>query len=118
MTLEDGIHALKVGSHIFINDWGDEYIVCGVSENFVVAHHPATSEYTIIPKNPAEYTYNGIPAGSFVCSPDHWVFGYMGGYHFDNPEWVEKYLGDLESGHTEISRRNRAQIVRLYIVGN
>ena len=99
MTIEDGINTLKVGSRIYVNDWGNEFTVCGVTDNFVVAHQPETNEYAIIPKNPAEYTYNGIPAGSFVCS-------------------VEKYLGDLESGCIEISRRNRAKIVRLYIVGN
>lgn len=118
VTIENGIHALKVGSRIFVNDWGNEFIVCGVSDNFVVAYRPETHEYTIIPKNPAEYTYNGIPAGSFVCSTDDLIFGYMGGYHFDAPEWIEKYLGDLESGRIEISWRNRAHIVRLYIVGN
>ena len=52
VTIEDGIHALKVGSRIFVNDWGNEFTVYGVSENFAVAHQPETHEYTIITEEP------------------------------------------------------------------
>lgn len=101
---------------IHINDWQTDFIVCGVTKNFVLAND-AEQHYTIIPKMPEKYAYNGIPAGSYVCSPDFWIFGYAGGYYFDDPEWVRKYLADLESGHTEISRRKREKIDRIEVTG-
>lgn len=112
------IPALRVGHRILINDWKDELTVCGVSENFVVAFQPTSGEYTIIPKTPTSFSYNGICKGSYVCAPDWWIFGWRDGYDFDNPSWVEKYLASLESGETQISTRNRERINRISIVAD
>lgn len=117
-NIKTAIDDLKVGNRVRINDWEEDFMVYGVSENFVVLHSPEFHEYTIISKKPTDYTYNGIQAGAYVCAADSWLFGYIDGYHFEDPEWVEKYLGDLEGGHTEMSVRRRTQIERLYIVGN
>lgn len=113
--MENIIRNLKVGNTIQINNWKDIFTVCGVSENFILANCFESKEYTIIPKKPVDYCYNGIPVGSFVCSPDHLVFGYAGGYYFDNPDWVEKYLSELETGELEISMRRREKINSIVI---
>lgn len=111
MSIGNKIMNLQIGDKIFINDWEQPFIVCGVSDNYVLAY--CGQEYTIIAKRPTDYQYNGIMPGAYVCSPDNLIFGYIGGYHFDDPKWVEQYLGDLESGEIEISVRNRAEIYSL-----
>lgn len=108
------IPALRVGHRILINDWEDEFTVYGVSENFVVAFQPTSGEYTIIPKKPTPFSYNGIRKGSYV----RWIFGWRDGYDFHNPSWVEKYLASLESGETWISTRNRKRINRISVVAD
>lgn len=107
-VLELSIRSLRVGDKVRINDWEELFTVCGVSENYVLAH--CGQEYTIIAKRPTNYLYNGIHPGAYVCAPDYLIFGYFGGYHFTDPEWVKQYLGDLESGEIKMSVRNRAQI--------
>lgn len=113
--MENAIKSLQVGDRLHINSWANIFTVCGVSENFVLANCFDSEEYTIIPKKPANFYYNGIPAGSFVCSPDNLVFGYAGGYHFDDPEWINEYLSDLEKGEVEISIRRRERILSLKV---
>lgn len=109
--LEIVIKTLHVGDKIRINDWAEAFTVCGVSKNYVLAHYG--QEYTIIAKRPTDYQYNGIMPGAYVCGPDNLIFGFGGGYHFDDEEWVKQYLADLESREIEMSLRNRAQIFSL-----
>ena len=111
MNIGNKIMQLQTGDRIHVNDWEEPFTVCGVSENYVLAH--CGQEYTIIAKHPTNYQYNGIMPGAYVCSPDYLIFGYAGGYHFTDAEWVKQYLGDLESGKIEMSRRNRAEIYSL-----
>lgn len=111
MSIGNKIMKLQIGYKICINDWEQPFTVCGVSENYVLAH--CGQEYTIIAKRPKDYQYNGIMPGAYVCSPDNLIFGYIGGYHLDDPKWVEQYLGDIESGEIEMSVRNRAEIYSL-----
>lgn len=111
MNIKRKIMQLQTGDKIRVNDWDEIFTVCGVSENFVLAHH--RQQYTIIGKRPADYPYNGIPVGAYVCSPDNLVFGFPGGYHFKDAAWVQEYLNELESGKLEMSLRNRAQIYTL-----
>lgn len=111
MNIGNKIMQLRVGDKIRVNGWSEAFTVCGVSENYVLAH--CGQEYTIISKQPIKYQYNGIMPGAYVCAPDYLIFGYMGGYHFTDAEWVKQYLGDLESGEIEPSRRRRAQIFSL-----
>ena len=114
--MESLIKSLKIGDRLRINHWMNLFTVCGVSDNFVLANCFESEEYTIIPKKPVDYCYNGIPIGSFVCSPDNLIFGYAGGYHFDNPDWIEKYLSELETGELEISQRRREMIAFLEVL--
>lgn len=108
--------ALKPGDRILVNDWNDAYTVRGVSQHYVVADFKADTEYplyTILGKEPATIRHNGIPAGAMVCGPDSWVFGYWGGYNFDQPDVMAAYLDSLESGETKMSLRHRAEIVNI-----
>lgn len=91
--------------------WEDRFMVCGVSDHYILAFHD--DEYTIINKLPTEYQYNGIPKGSCVCAPDNLIFGYAEGYRFTDPAWVKRYMGDLETGTIEPSVRRRARITKL-----
>lgn len=115
MKIVNKIMRLQVGDKIRVNDWEEIFTVCGVSENYVLAH--SGQEYTIISKHPTNYQYNGIMTGAYVCAPDSLIFGYAGGYHFDNAEWVEIYLNELESGKIEMSIRRRAEIHSLEMEG-
>lgn len=107
------MESLEVGDSVRINNRRTYFTVCGISPNFILAHRG--QEYTIIMRYPTKYSYNGIPAGSYVCAPDFWVWGYYDGYRFDDPLWVKEYLQSLESGETEMSLRNRLHITQLHI---
>lgn len=111
MSIRDNIMQLQTGDKIRVNDWDELFAVCGVSENYVLAH--AGQEYTIIAKNPTNIHYNGILPGAYVCAPDYLIFWYPGGYHFTDAEWVKQYLSDLESGAIEMSLKRRAEIYSL-----
>lgn len=111
MSIGNKIMQLQTGDKIRVNDWDEVFTVCGVSENYVLAH--CGQEYTIISKQPTNYRYNGIMPGAYVCAPDYLIFGYAGGYHFTDAAWVKQYLDDLESGKIAPSIRNRAEIVSL-----
>jgi hypothetical protein len=113
--MENIIKHLFIGDQLYINDWENVFTVYGKSDNFVLAYCAESGEYTIIPRKPVDYFYNGIPVGSFVCSPDNLVFGYPDGYHFDDPEWINQYLLDLENGEIEISIRRREKINTLKV---
>jgi len=115
MNIGHKIVNLKIGDTIIINEWQHRFTVCGVSEKHVLAVSPKSNEYTIIPKEPTFNSYNSIPAGSFVCGADFWIFGYAGGYHFDDPAWISEYLTSLSIGETEVSVRHREQIRRILV---
>ena len=109
---------IKLGDKLAINDWRAKYTVCGLSQNYVLAHYG--QHYTIITRNPLpnDYNYNGVRGGDIACAPDWFVFGYVDGYDFTNREWVEKYMADLESGNTEMSMKRRATVYFLSVVGH
>lgn len=113
LPLSTILSCIEIGDLIRINDWDTYYTVCGISDNYILAHHEV--EYTIILRWPTTFSYNGIPAGSYVCAPDFWIFGYHGGYRFCDPAWVKEYMQSLEGGETEMSVRNRAQIARIEV---
>ena len=112
----DQVQRLKVGDTIQINAWDEPMTVRGVSERFVVADDNAHKNFTIIGKEPVEYSWGGIERGAIVCAGDWWVFGYLDGYHFENPAWVKEYLESLESGETEMSGRNRTEVWLLEVL--
>lgn len=111
MNIGNKIMQLQTGDKIRVNDWDELFTVCGVSENYVLAH--AGEEYTIIGKKPTREFYNGIPYGAYVCGPDYFVFGYPPGYDFEDEKWVKKYLNELDRGSIEMSVKRRAQIYSL-----
>ena len=102
---------IRIADDEFYGGWEESFVVCGVSEHYILAFHD--EEYTIINKLPTEYQYNGIPKGSCVCAPDNLIFGYAEGYHFDDPEWVKRYMEELETGSIEPSIRRRGRITKL-----
>lgn len=106
----DTVQICVAGDEIF-GAWEKCFVVCGVSEHYILAFHD--EEYTIINKLPTEYQYNGIPKGSCVCAPDNLIFGYPEGYNFTDPEWVKRYIEDLETGIIEPSIRRRARIMKM-----
>ena len=48
LSPRQAIPALRVGHRILINDWKDEFTVCGVSQNFVLAYQPTSLELSLI----------------------------------------------------------------------
>ena len=110
---------LKIGDKLAINDFKAKYTVCGLSPRFALAHYG--KYYTIlsrVPVNCAGYNHHGVRNGDFVCAPDWWAFGYVGGYHFTDEDWVKDYMLQLESGQTEQSVRKEAPIWFLSVVGH
>lgn len=114
---------IRAGDELQINSWGDRFTVAAVGPGHILASHG--EEYTIIQRDPTDFgPYNGIPEGAIICGPDFWVFGWApenpedwdggdGYYEMDNPEWLKRYMADLESGRTEVSMRRREMIERL-----
>lgn len=117
--IKEVILSIQLGDKILFNDYHAKYTVCGVSPNFILAHYG--QHYTIISRRPVSevgYCFNGVRYGDYVCAPDWWVFGYEDGYDFTNPDWVTKYMGDLESGDTEQSAKHQAPLFFIAIVGH
>lgn len=112
----DTLSSLKLGDKLAINDWKAHYTICGISQNFVLAHYG--QHYTIIDKRPFPYTHNAVRKGDIRCAPDWWIFGYVDGYDFTNKAWVTKYLTDLEMGDTELSQKRHAPVWFLGVVGH
>jgi len=116
------LNSLKLGDKLAINDWKAKYTVCGISQNYILAHYG--QHYTIIQRTPMPdgYCYNGVRGGDIRCAPDWWIFGWMSDkwddYQFNNEEWVKDYLYSLESGETEMSQKRHAPVWFLSVVGH
>ena len=121
MTTEEIVQtllSLRLGDKLVINDWKAKYTVCGISQNYVLAHYG--QHYTIISKVPTtlDYNYNGVRGDEIRCAPDWWVFGWENGYDFTNEEWVKAYLVSLETGETEMSQKKHAPVYFLSVIGH
>lgn len=121
MTTEEIIEVLKsirLGDKLAVNDWKAKYTVCGISQNYVLAHYG--QHYTIIAKNPTtlDYHFNGVRGNEIRCAPDWWIFGYINGYKFTDESWVKEYLISLETGETEMSQKKHAPVFFLSVVGH
>lgn len=116
MQIESVLHSLHRRDRLRINDWDGVYQVCGVSEHYVLVYCPESWKYSILHLNPFPYTYNGIPAGSMVCSMDDRIFGYIDGYHFDDFNWVSQYMDDLESGKIGTSVKRREELLNIEVI--
>ena len=110
------INSISLGDKLSINDWRAKYTVCGISQNFILAHYG--QHYTIISRRPSDITHNSVRKDDAYCAPDWWIFGYIDGYKFTDEDWVKKYMADLESGDTEMSMRRRAVVWFISIVGH
>ena len=110
--------SLALGDKLAINDWKAKYTVCGLSENYALAHYG--QHYTILQRKPMpdDYCFNGVRGGDYRCAPDWWIFGYVDGYDFTSKKWVTKYMAELESGDTEMSQKRHATIYFLSVVGH
>ena len=113
LPISMALHAVAPDDEILINNERPWFTVCGVSKNFIIANHG--SMYTIVQRFPTQYPTEDIPDGSYICGPDDTVFGYCGGYCFNDPDWVDEYLDDLETGTVQISMMHRAPIYDFHI---
>ena len=110
------VNSLSLGDKLAINDWRAKYTVCGISQNFVLAHYG--QHYTILSRKPSTFTHNEIREGEITCAPDWWIFGYVNGYDFTNKAWVDQYMLDLEIGTTEQSQKHGHWVYFLSVVGH
>lgn len=117
-AVRETLASIRLGDKLAINDWKAKYTVVGISEHYILAHYGQS--YTIIDRVPVSqnYMHNGVRDGDIRCAPDWWVFGYTGGYHFTNEDWIKEYLADLEEGNTELSARREAPVWFLSVVGH
>lgn len=118
LEIIETLDSIKLGDKLSINDWNAKYTVCGISQNYILAHYG--QHYTIIQRYPMpkNYCYNGVRDGDIRCGPDWWIFGYVDGYDFTNEDWVMKYMSDLETGYTEMSQKRHAPVWFLAVVGH
>ena len=117
-NVSDVLASVRVGDKIVINDWKAKYTVCGLSQNYVLAHYG--QHYTIIQRTPMPkgYCFNGVREGDYRCAPDWWIFGYVEGYDFTNKDWVDKYMLSLETGETELSQKRHAVLWFISVIGH
>lgn len=109
---------VKVGDLVKFNDWKVPYRVKGVSEHYFVAARKMFGQvaYTICEKKPwPGIRYNAMTGGMFHIGPDDWIFGWVGGYNFDDKNNMTKYLKWLEKGKTHISERRGCPVVKIAI---
>ena len=112
------LNSIVLGDKLAINDWKAKYTVCGISQNYILAHYG--QHYTIIARQPTppKYHFNGVRGNEIRCAPDWWIFGHVDGYFFTDKTWVDKYMAELESGITEMSQKHHATVVFISVVGH
>lgn len=109
-TIAQTLKDLQIGQMVQINNWDMPMQVVGISNKYVLVYDPVVRsesgghEYSILRKIPDVND-------TCWCAPDDWIFGYFGGYHFNDTNWVKTYLSDLENGRCRMSRRRCAPIV-------
>lgn len=102
------LDSVQVGDLVKCNDWTVPYRVKGVSENYFVMARKmfGQTSYSICEKKPwPGIKYNAMTGGMFHIGPDNMVFGWIGGYDFDDEANTAEYLEALESGELAISER-------------
>ena len=103
------LDSVQVGDLIKCNDWTTPLRVKGVSENYFVMARKmfGGTNYSICEKKPWDGTqYNAFRCGMFHIGTDNSIFGWSGGYDFDDEANVKEYLEALESGDIELSLRS------------
>jgi len=106
---KEALDTAQVGDLIRINDWENPLLVKGVSENYFIMSDGV--EYSICEKKQWEgIRYNAMIGGMFHISTDNLIFGWSGGYDFDDDVNVKKYLDALECGDIGISLRSACPV--------
>jgi len=112
------LDGVKVGDLVKCNDWTVPYRVKGVSEHYFVMTRKqfGATYYSICEKKPwPGIRHNAMTGGMFHIGPDHWIFGWIGGYDFDDQENMAEYLNSLEAGETAISERRGCPLTSIAI---
>ena len=108
------LDSVQVGDLIKCNDWDTPLRVKGVSENYFVMSNG--EEYSICEKKQWDGTiYNAFRGGMFHISTDNLIFGWSGGYGFDDEANMKKYLDALENGDIGLSLRSGCPLERIAI---
>lgn len=113
--LLDGI---VVGDLVKVNDWKKPLRVKAVSENYFVMATKAFGKtiYSVCEKKRWDgIMYSAMRGGMFHVGRDSWIFGWLGGYDFDNPKTANKYLQSFERGKSELSPRSAIPIYEIHI---
>ena len=109
---------VQVGDLVKINDWKAPYRCKGVSENYFVVTRNAFGNvyYSICEKNPwPGIKHNAMTGGMFHISTDDLVFGWSGGYNFDDQDNMREYLQALEAGEIGLSERRGCPVTYIAI---
>lgn len=112
ISIAQTLKHLQIGQTVQINNWDTTMTVVGISDRYVLVYDPIARadghEYSVLCKVPSE-------DDTFWCAPDDWIFGCAEGYHFDDTNWVSKYLAGFEKGENRMSHRNSAPIVYIEV---
>lgn len=112
------LDSVQVSDLVKCNDWKVSIRVKGVSENYFVMARKAfgKTQYSICEKKPwPGIRHNEMTGGMFHIGPDNLIFGWFGGYDFDDEANVKDYLQALEKGEIAISQRRGCPITRIVI---
>ena len=112
------LDSVKVGDLVKCNDWKVPFRVKGVSENYFVMARKTfgQTDYSICEKKPwPGIRHNAMTGGMFHISTDDWIFGWSGGYDFDDQQNMAAYLASLEKGETCISERRGCPLTTMVI---
>ena len=108
------LDSVQVGDLIECNDWDTPLRVKGVSENYFVMSNG--EEYSICEKKQWDgIIYNAFRGGMFHISTDNLIFGWSGGYDFDDEANVKGYLEALENGNIALSLRRGCPLEKIAI---
>lgn len=107
------LDSIKVGDEIKCNDWDESMRVVGVSDNYFIMVHG--NYYSICEKKPIDHTRNYYTKDSFRIGDDDLVFGKIGGYKWEDEDFVKKYLDELETGETQLSARRAVDLKKITI---
>lgn len=112
------LDSVQVGDLVKCNDWKVPYRVYGVSENYFVMARRMFKNwcYSVCEKKPwPGIRHNAMTGGMFHIGTDNWIFGYIGGYDFTDPDNAKEYLDCFENGETELSVRRSCPLESISI---
>lgn len=109
---------IKVGDLVKVNHWKRALRVKAVSENYFLMATKAFGKtiYSVCEKTRwIGVRHNAMAGSMFHVGQDSWIFGWSGGYDFDNPETAAKYLRSFEDGESKLSPRSTVPIYAIHI---